>query len=63
MYTLGIRVTTRQIRQLRTLSVSNALRHASAGSSSAPDDVSMSVDVFSKNNVSIEDTFYIREGV
>jgi hypothetical protein len=58
MYTVGIRVPTRQIRSFSTFSVSSALRHIpSARCVIAENNIYRCLDIFNKNIVSFEDTF------
>jgi hypothetical protein len=64
--TVGIRMPTRQIREFSTFSVNNALIHRpSARCAIAANDIGLCrlLDFFSKNNVSSEDTFSIRQRV
>jgi hypothetical protein len=60
----GIRGRTRQVKEFSTCSVNSALRHRpSARCASAANDVCKFLDIFSKNNISFEDTFSIRQNV
>jgi hypothetical protein len=62
MDTVGIRVPTRQMRDFSTFSVSSALRRSpSARCASAANDICRLLDIFSKDTVSFEDTFCVRE--
>jgi hypothetical protein len=64
MDTVGIRVPTRQIREFPTFCVSSALRHTpSARCVIAANDICRFLGIFSKNIVSFEDTFSLRESV
>jgi hypothetical protein len=62
MDTVGIRVSTRQIRDFSTFSVSSPLRHSpSVRCGSAANDICRLLDIFGKDTVSFEDTFCVRE--
>jgi hypothetical protein len=64
MDTVGIRVPTRQIRELYTFSMSSALRNSpSARCAIAAKEICRFLDIFGKNIVSFEDTFSTLEGV
>jgi hypothetical protein len=64
MNTVGIRVPTRQIREFSTFGVIIALRSSpSARSVIAASDICRFLDIFSKNNVFLEETFSTGEHV
>jgi hypothetical protein len=64
METVGIRVPTRQLRELYSFSVSSALRNSpSARCVIAANEICRFLDIFGKNIVSFEDPFLILKGV
>jgi hypothetical protein len=64
MDTVGIRVSTRQIRKFSTFSVSSALRNSPSGRCViAANEICRFLDIFGKNIVSFKDTFSILEGI